>query len=189
MKIRNLDEKITGIGKKLGDFLQWAYSDILSNRNRGILAEYIVASALECTDIPRIEWDEADINYNGKKIEVKCSAYIQSWKQNSLSKITFDIAKKKSWNAATNVYSNEAKRNSDCYVFCILSEKDPEKINPLDIYQWVFMVLDTVFLNEKFKDQKRISLSTLEKNTGKTDYFELKSEIERKLNRGDKDGA
>ena len=33
-------------GVTVGDFWQWAYSDILSNRNRSIFAEYIVGVAL-----------------------------------------------------------------------------------------------------------------------------------------------
>lgn len=31
----------------VGDFWRWAYSDILSNRNRGIFAEFLVGAALK----------------------------------------------------------------------------------------------------------------------------------------------
>ncbi len=36
----------------VGDFWSWAYSDILSNRNRSIFAEFIVGSALGVVDSP-----------------------------------------------------------------------------------------------------------------------------------------
>ena len=81
----------------MGDFWSWAYSDILSNRNRSIFAEFIVGSALGVVDSPRVEWDAVDLRYKGKKIEVKASAYLQSWPQKKLSHIVFDIAKKRAW--------------------------------------------------------------------------------------------
>lgn len=38
--LRSPSEPIPGLhGKTVGDFWQWAYSDILSNRNRSIFAE------------------------------------------------------------------------------------------------------------------------------------------------------
>jgi len=33
-------------GRIIGDFWQWAYSDLLSNRNRSVFAEYIAGVAL-----------------------------------------------------------------------------------------------------------------------------------------------
>jgi hypothetical protein len=63
------------------DFWQWAYSDLLSNTNRGRLAEFIVARALSLglTDV-RIEWDAVDlVTPTGVKVEVKSAAYLQSW--------------------------------------------------------------------------------------------------------------
>jgi hypothetical protein len=39
------------------DFWQWSRSDLLSNATRGVLAEYIVASALGLTRGVRGEWD------------------------------------------------------------------------------------------------------------------------------------
>ena len=54
-------EKLSGeekIGEfenlKILDFWSWAYSDILSNRNRAIFAEFLVATALGEIDKPRI---------------------------------------------------------------------------------------------------------------------------------------
>jgi len=55
----------------VGEFWQWAYSDVLSNRNRSILAEHIVGVALGVVDKPRVEWDAADLCYQGFKTEVR----------------------------------------------------------------------------------------------------------------------
>jgi len=60
----NHDHPIPGLdGRTVGDFWQWAYSDILSNRNRSIFAEFIVGVALGAVVRPRIEWDAADLCY------------------------------------------------------------------------------------------------------------------------------
>ncbi len=111
---------IIGIEKcTVSDFRAWAYSDILSNRNRSIFAEFLIAFSLGVTDEPRVEWDAVDVRYGNFAIEVKSAAYIQSWKQSKHSTISFDIAKKKSWIAETNEYLPESSRISDCYV-CII---------------------------------------------------------------------
>lgn len=103
-------------------FWRWAYSDFLSNALRGVLAEFIVAQALGGDSRPRTEWDAYDlITKDGLKIEVKSSAYLQSWQQHRPSTIRFDIGLKRGWDAATNVYASEAGRAADVYVFCVFA--------------------------------------------------------------------
>ena len=59
-------------------FWEYAYSNFLDNRNRGALAEYIVAEALGIKEKPSTSWESYDMETsNGIKIEVKTSAYIR----------------------------------------------------------------------------------------------------------------
>ena len=46
---------------RLADFWRWAHSDLLTNTERGILAEYIVACALGVHGGTRIAWDRYDL--------------------------------------------------------------------------------------------------------------------------------
>jgi len=86
------------------DFWQWAYSDILTNTNRGKLAEFIVASALDIKVDVKKEWLPYDlITDDGITMEVKSSAYLQNWHQTKLSKIVFNISPKRSWNPSFNI--------------------------------------------------------------------------------------
>ncbi|MBD1846459.1 hypothetical protein H6F89_24140 [Cyanobacteria bacterium FACHB-63] len=48
-------EIISQVDVTVQDFWAWAYSNILSNRNRSIFAEFLVAAALGLTHQPRIE--------------------------------------------------------------------------------------------------------------------------------------
>lgn len=145
------------------EFWKWAYSDFLSNAQRGVLAEYLVARALGCTDRPRVEWDAYDLDAGqGLKIEVKSAAYIQSWPQKALSPIRFDIAHKRAWFAETNSYSTKAKRSADVYVFSVFSATEREAANPLEPDQWFFLACRTSLLNERFPAQKTVALSALE---------------------------
>jgi len=147
---------------KLADFWSWSQSDLLNNTLRGVLAEYIVKQDIKAEKKTRTEWDSYDlITQNGIKIEVKSSAYLQSWKQQKLSAISFDIAPTKGWNAEKNEYSKETKRQSDFYVFCLLHHKDKQTVSPLLLQQWTFYILETKYLNIKKKNQKRISLNSL----------------------------
>jgi len=173
----HIDNK--ALDKKLINFWSWSQSDILNNSLRGVLAEYIVAVALGVDDCVRIEWDAYDlITKNGLKIEVKSSAYLQSWQQKSHSNIGFDIRPTKGWDSKTNEYANDFKRQSDIYVFCLLKHKDKETVDPLNLKQWEFYLLSTDILNEKKVRQKRIGLNPLLKlNPVITDYEGLKEAI------------
>jgi hypothetical protein len=131
VKIDKLDgsEPITNIQSTVKDFWAWGYSDILSNRNRSVFAEFLVATALDVAQQPRVEWDAVDLRYQGKKIEVKSSGYLQSWHQTKLSKIQFDIAPKAGWDADSNVQVQAKMRSADCYVFCVYEETNPNNMN------------------------------------------------------------
>lgn len=171
-------ENISHTNKTVLDFWSWAYSDVLSNRNRAVFAEFLVASALDLTDNVRVEWNAYDLRYKNKKIEVKTSAYLQSWKQAKHSLISFDIAKKRAWDSETNLTSELAERNADCFVFCLFDIKDREKANIFDVSQWKFFVIITADIGNYFGEQKRISLSRLEKICESVSFEKLKSKID-----------
>lgn len=145
------------------DFWKWAYSDFMSNALRGVLAEYIVARASNCTHRSRKEWDAYDLETeSGLKIEVKSAAYLQTWEQKRHSIIRFDIASKKAWYFQTNQSAKEALRSADLYVFCIFATKDKKFADPLNPNQWFFLMCPTSTLSKHFGTQRSVSLSALE---------------------------
>jgi hypothetical protein len=143
-------------------FWQWMGSDLSNNAFRGMLAEYIVACDLGVHTGIRTEWDAYDlVTSKGVKVEVKSAAYIQSWHQKKLSAITFKICSTRGWEASTNTYIPEIKRQADVYVFSLLKHKDKMTLNPLDLSQWEFYIVPTAILNERVPDQKTIGLASL----------------------------
>jgi hypothetical protein len=164
---------------KLIDFWSWSQSNLLSNSLRGVLAEFIVKTALDIKSDYRLEWDAYDLETrNGLKIEVKSSAYLQSWKQTTFSKISFDISPKKGWNSETNEYAKVVERQSDFYIFCILKHQDKRTVNPLNLNQWLFYLLPTQILNEQKPTQKTISLNSLLKlNPKECKFDDIKNEM------------
>ncbi|MFK7949322.1 MAG: hypothetical protein AB8G11_17150 [Saprospiraceae bacterium] len=164
---------------QLLDFWKWNQSNLLENRTRGILAEFIVMKALNILSKNRIEWDFFDLRTNsGKAIEVKSAAYIQSWEQRKLSTIQFGIHKTKS-DASNPLYDGKEQRWADYYIFCLLVEKNQNKINPMDLTQWKFYVLETKVLDEKVGNQKTIGLkSILKLEPTVCNYYELKKVFE-----------
>ena len=159
-------------------FWAWAYSDILSNRNRSVFAEFLVAVALDLIHQPRVEWDSIDLRYNNRKIEVKSSAYIQSWQQSKLSLIKFDIGKKRGWDSQENLTAEEEIRSADCYIFCVYEEQDVQNADVLNLDQWSFVVVATEKLNEVFGNQKSVSLSRLQQFGQAVRYDQLKRAID-----------
>ena len=178
----------TGITVK--DFWSWAYSDLLNNTLRGVMAEFLVFTALAATPPPeffgvlrnrimiRTDWTAFDlISPSGRRIEVKSAAYIQAWEQDGFSKILFDIAPKREW-SPTDGYSSEIKRHSDLYVFCVYTALTREK-SMLDLDLWDFYVLPTKVLDQYRPNQKTIALSSLMGlKAVKCNYGNLKETIE-----------
>lgn len=175
------DTAIVGTDFVVEDFWSWAYSDILSNRNRGIFAEFLVGSSLGVLDEPRIEWDGHDLIYSDLKIEVKSSSYLQSWHQTELSTIRFDIAPKTAWDSKTNTFNNSIKRHSDYYVFCLFESHDKATASILDVEQWKFFVIPTETLNQHFPKQKSIGIKSLKKLSNTIGYHQIKPTIDRLL--------
>jgi hypothetical protein len=177
-------DAIPKLGLTLGDFWSWAYSDVLNNRNRAIFAEYIVGVALGQVDSPRVEWDAVDFKYHGG-VEVKSAAFLQSWNIGApvlkLSAISFDIGEKLGWDSGTNTSLTEAKRSAACYVFCLYSEKDPTKVDPLDLAGWEFFVVATSRLNAELGQQKRIGIERLKRLCSSISYDKLRQEVDRVL--------
>lgn len=177
-----LEPLIDSTGKevsKLSDFWQWAYSNLIDNAQRGVLAEYIVACALNIQRNPRINWDKYDlISNDGITIEIKTSAYLQTWGQKKLSNLTFGIQPTFGWNQATNEYDDIKMRQADIYVFCIHKHQNPLSVNPLDLNQWEFYVLKTATLNNRVGNQKTITINKLKSLDARYCCFEdLKATI------------
>ena len=181
------------IGYSVKDFWSWNCSNLLNNTLRGEYAEFIVATALrlDMSD-QRVNWNPWDLTYplswtaaTGERqdirVEVKSSAYCQSWHQRRLSKITFCIRPTRLL-GEDGRYSEETRRQSDVYVFCLLAEKDSGKADPLHLDRWEFYVLPTGKLDESCGDQKTISLASLLKlNPLETDYSGIESAVLRSI--------
>jgi len=151
------------------DFWQYNLSNLNSNVTRGALAEFIVENALK--DIDDIEirnpWGDYDVEYKGKKIEVKCSSYLQDWDQGELSKPLFSGLKAKElyYNDVVGKKSDKkADYKADIYVLCLFHHKETETLNILDLDQWSFYILSKNRLKEISNDSSSASLSLLKRN-------------------------
>jgi len=151
-----------GLSATLSDFWRWSVSNLVSNATRGILAEFIVANALQLDSGIRTEWDAYDLKLSdGTKLEIKSAAYCQSWMQTKLSQIRFTIRPTYGWDSSTNIVSTALQRQADIYVFCLLKHQEKTTVNPLDLDQWEFYLTNARKLNERFPNQKSIGLSGL----------------------------
>ena len=112
---------------------------MLNNAERGISAESIVAAALELEQGVRTNWNTYDLETpNDVRIEVKSSAYIQTWRQRKYAKIIFRVNPTTYWDSGKNKYAAECRRQADIFIFCIHKHKEQETIDPLNMDQWDF---------------------------------------------------
>jgi hypothetical protein len=94
---------------------------------------------------------------------VKSAAYLQSWFQHRESSISFDVRETLAWDADTNAFAPECdrRRQADLYVFALLAHRSKATVNPLDVSQWEFLLLETTILDEHIKRQESIVLGRL----------------------------
>lgn len=167
-------EEFKNVGQKkfsVLDFWQYAYSSLNDNILRGVLAEFIVESALKDKEDVEVRgaWGDYDIDFKGKKIEVKCSSYIQGWEQDKHSVIRWSglRAKKIYWSEAIQKFSElsvEKIYKADIYVLCLFKHKDYETLDITDMSQWDFYVLTRDEIQKLTNNGFSISLSRLEKD-------------------------
>lgn len=136
------DERFSGLDARVVDFWRWAFSDLRSNTVRGVLAEFLVASALGCADAPRNAWANFDlITADRLRVEVKASGYLQSWPQARLSQVSFGRVAARAWDATRAAYSASAEVRADLFVFAVQTCRDHQAYDVLDVAQWEFYVV------------------------------------------------
>ena len=101
------------------------------------------------TDVIRIGWLGCDVHYRNTKIEIKGSAFLQTWPLREYSKIIFGFRWRRQWDPITGKTS-EPRRVEDLYVFAHYTEKDASAANVLDASKWTFYVASTESLIERF---------------------------------------
>ena len=165
------DERLPA-GASVSDFWRWIGSDLVGNTTRGLFAEYLVGLAVGAltgdeADGVRDEWDTHDIETpDGITIEVKSSAYLQTWSQKEEAVPEFSIAATQGVDSASGQYSEEKKRRSDVYVFCLLNHRTKATLDPLNMEQWTFYVVSTATINRVIPKQQTIRLRPLKKKLG-----------------------
>ena len=173
-------------GKPLGffveDFWRFQHSNIWDVQEE--IAEFIVAKALG-QDLPynKNGWTLWDLNYKGKRIEVKETGYYHSWRKDGKVSLvrTFSITKAYS-RYKDNTSSFE--RQNDVYVFCLNTGETKESSNPLELDHWRFWVVPTSVINTNCGDNKTINLNRVAKLSGTPlglSYDELRAAVDAAL--------
>ncbi len=138
-------------GATVRDFWQFALGDLRMNNARGYLAEFIVGKALGIENLKRVEWDSYDLLFGDITIEIKSSAYLQSWDQKKVSTLRFSGLQGTRYHPRAPGDGEDplGKRfNAMVYVFCAHTRTEHESYDQLDIAQWEFFVVSRSVLAE-----------------------------------------
>ena len=168
------------IGLSVLDFWRFQHSNIWDVQAE--VAEFIVAKALD-QDEPynKNGWTLWDINYRGKRIEVKETGYYHSWRTDGKvsQQRTFGITKAYS---KYKDHRSKYERQNDIYVFCLITGETQEASDPLVLDNWRFWVVPTWTLNRLCGNNKTISLGRVKGITGQENgvgYGQLREVIDR----------
>ena len=181
-RILDGEEPIDGDDARLRDFWAWAYSDLRTNTVRPLLAEFLVARALQADHRPRVEWDPYDVRTpDGLRLEVKSGAYLQAWEQSRLTPITFTGLRARVWTADGR--DVEQTYNADGYVFAVQTATEHASYDALVLDQWSFWVLPRAAVAAT--GQSSMALTTVRPLAGPpVTYAELAARIREVVVRG-----
>lgn len=147
---------------------------LITNVHRGLIAEAIVACALE----PDWSWCSADYaswdfeRSDGLRLEVKQSAARQSWAvDNAIGRASFDVAARVGRYEGTR-WIPEPERPAHLYVFAhhVVADASADHRDPA---QWRFYVSAA----SELPPVKRIALGPLQKRTTPVAFSDLKSRV------------
>ena len=177
------------------DFWQWAFGDLCDDDIKGIFAEWVVYKLLSADGTRRVSWADKDILVKGVKIEVKASAYWQSWKlvnpdgtqmqhpdankKTNAEKVVFKGLKARTAEPAIfpdffeEKLNTEIKYKSDLYVFAFQHEENWELWNAMDLDQWEFYLVPVSEL--KYESISLRSLRSLSKGPYSAVQFQEKA--------------
>ena len=165
------------------DYWRFQFSNIYHVQEE--IAEFIVSMALGIeAPMNKNLWTTWDIDYRGKRIEVKETGYFHSFNEDGKvsQQRTFGIPK-----AYTKYKNNKStyERQNDVYIFCLNTGNTKEESNPLELDHWRFWVVSTSTINRLCGDNKTISLGRVKRITGLKEglgYGELREAVDRVIN-------
>jgi hypothetical protein len=157
------------------DFWRWAFSDLLEDTLKGLFAEWMVGHllALPMPSGGRPGYGNFDLtSLGGLRIEVKSSAFWQSWKlrdqlgvpkpepDGGWKPVPEDSIRFGGLRAADAVDRANAQSGykADVYVFCFQRETDPKRWDALNLDQWEFY-----FLSREELEQLGVATLSLKK--------------------------
>ena len=192
------NEEFTLNGDKIGfnviDFWRFQFSNLSDMQGR--VGEFLVAKALgRETPDNNNGWPLWDINYRGKRVEVKTTAYYQPWREEGTwsERRSFGITKA---HYIEGDSKSKLERINDIYVFVINIGKTKVEANPLQLENWLFYVIPTSVINKECVDNKTISLSKvkkiMKKETGSdigVPYDKLKDVVDKAIKRMEHNGS
>ena len=186
IELLNPSKAFTNNGAPLGftamDYWRFQFSNIWDLYEE--VAEFIVNKALGMEKPFNKNGSTLyDIDYKGKRVEVKATAYYHSWRKEgeySVSR-TFSIAETLGQH---NERKDERERQNDVYVFCLNTGKNQNDADPFEMSHWKFYVVPTSIINRECGHNKSITLGRLRSITpdkGKVIFNQLKTAIDEAL--------
>ena len=179
----NVEKPFTDGGKPIGltalDYWRFQFSNIWDAQEE--VAEFIVAKALEM-DLPfnKNGWTPYDIDYKGKRVEVKATSYFHSWRGDGAvsQQRVFSIAEAYGQH---NESRETPERLNDVYVFCLNTGETKEDSDPFEMNHWEFYVIPTTVINRLCGKNKTISLGRVRTITNRPhgiDFAALKAAVD-----------
>ena len=148
----------------LADCWTWAYSDLTDSMNRSVLAEFIVATALEPIKILRKL--RKFLSKDGYRITVESASYTQSCDAEHPDHVTF---------------RNISASLCDVCIFCIHKALS-EDVSPLNLDTWDFYIIHSGVLANTTEHKTLTLPSLLKLEPLWCDYYGIEEAVRETMN-------
>ena len=146
---------------------------LVTNVHRSVLVESIVAFALPDWRWCSSDYASYDFRRGDAKLEVKQSAFLQTWSNGRLSRPAWDIAPRTGYWDDGATWVSQPGRIADIYVLALHQVAD-HTADHRDPRQWQFFVIPT----KSLPPTKRIGLAAARQLTDAVPFEGLRSRIE-----------
>ncbi|MGI0010674.1 MAG: hypothetical protein ACREAE_04660 [Nitrosopumilaceae archaeon] len=180
--IFHVDKKavlLNGKSATVLDFWRWAFSMLEDNTLRGVVGQYIVAWAIGADNVIHDSWQAYDLRArNGKKIEVKTTAFVQVWQHGEKNRRPLFVIKPTRYYTHEKGMQKQRSYNADIYILCYYSWNDSSTMDVTNLGHWKFWVFSLKELLTVLNGKKSISVRKLQ-NLGYNplNVFELKEAV------------
>lgn len=151
---------------------KWYFSDLIDIKSK--VAEYLVTKALGFEEPYNTGyWSAHSIVYRGRRLELRSASYMKSIHD---EKPSMEYIR----------HIDIRVKDCDVYIFSLLPGKTKEEADPFNLDNWMFYAIPAWYIWSECGCNSSITMSKVQRLVKRSDYVDLKADIDKAIDSIDK---